>query len=77
MRKKLIFIICFIIVILLILLLISNYFNLIPKKFYTAEDFGIETIKSSVDYDHDGIDDYTDIMLGERQDDENMPTYRS
>ena len=45
-----------------------SYFNLIPKKSYTAEDFGIETIKN-------GTDDYTDILLGARKDAENHPTY--
>lgn len=47
------------------------------EKFYTAEDFGIETIKSNTDFDNDGIDDYTDILLGARIDAENKPTYRS
>lgn len=42
------------------------HYNLIPQKSYTAEDFGIETIKSSVDHNNNGIDDYTDIMLGAR-----------
>ena len=75
--RILIITIVIIVVIAIITLLLLNYFSIIPKKYYTAEDFGIETIKSRVDYDNDGIDDYTDIMLGARQDAENMPTYRS
>ena len=73
------FILTLIIIILIILfcIYILNYFNLIPKKVYTAEDFDVEVIKSNIDYDKDGIDDYTDIMLGARQDAENMPKYKS
>ena len=36
--------------------------NFIPHKMYTNEDFGIETYKSEVDKDSDGIDDQTDIL---------------
>ena len=52
-----------------------NYWNLIPKRYYSAEKFGIKTLKSSVDYNKNGIDDYTDIMLGARKDAENKPKY--
>jgi len=52
-----------------------DYFNLIPKSSYTAEDFRIETIKSSVDFDTDSTDDYTDILLGARKDAKNHPKY--
>ena len=78
-KVKLSIIILIIIILLIIWFIISilNYFNLIPKKSYTASDFGIETIKSNVDYDNDGIDDYTDIMLGARKDAQNMPKYKS
>lgn len=52
-----------------------DYFNLIPKSSYTAEDFRIETVKSSVDFDADSTDDYTDILLGARKDAKNHPKY--
>ena len=39
-----------------------HYFNLLPRRSYTAEDFGIKTVRSRNDADDDGIDDYTDIM---------------
>ena len=77
MKKKILIITILLLIIGIIVLAVLNYLNLIPKKDYTAVDFGIETIKSFNDYDNDGIDDYTDIMLGARQDAENMPTYRS
>ena len=64
------------IVLLLTLLYFTlNYFNLIPKKYYTARDFGIETVKSSVDFNKNGVDDYTDILLGARKDAKNHPKY--
>ena len=77
MKKKILIITILLLIIGIIVLAVLNYLNLTPKKYYTAVDFGIETIKSLNDYDNDGIDDYTDIMLGARQDAENMPTYRS
>ena len=60
---------------LIALFCLLSHFNLIPKKRYTAEDFGIETIKSSTDYNKNGTNDYTDILLGARKDAENHPTY--
>ena len=54
---------------------VLDYFNLIPKKYYTADDFRIETVKSSADFNGNGADDYTDILLGARKDAQNHPTY--
>ena len=45
------------------------------KPYYTAEDFGIVTITSEVDANHNGVDDYTDILLGARRDAEAHPKY--
>ena len=45
------------------------------RAYYTAEDFGIETVYSAVDYNQNGVDDFTDILLGARKDAENMPEY--
>jgi len=47
------------------------------KAYFTAEDFGIKTVKSTNDQNGNGIDDYTDIMLGARADAEKSPAYRS
>ncbi len=47
------------------------------KTFYYAEDFGITTIKSNTDKDDDGIDDYSDIVLGARAEAERKPEYKS
>ncbi len=47
------------------------------KAYYSAEDFGINTVKSGNDENGNGSDDYTDIMLGARADAERRPVYRS
>lgn len=54
---------------------VANYWNLLPQKSYTAEHFGIKTVKSSVDFNGNGVDDYTDLLLGARKDAVNHPTY--
>ena len=67
-----------IIVILLLVCLSLPFIFLVYEKykpFYTAQDFNIETITSNVDANNNGIDDYTDILLGARIDAENHPTY--
>ena len=54
------------------------YFNApapVEIKYYAAESFGIETIKSEVDYNQNGVDDYTDILLGARADAQAKPVY--
>ena len=69
------------IVLLLFLVLISagiwaaGCLNLLPKRSYTAADFGIETAISPNDADGDGIDDYKDMMLGARAFVETKPKY--
>lgn len=76
-RLALLLIIIILIMLVMVVVFLLEYFNLIPKKAYTSEDFNIQTVKSSVDYNNNGIDDYTDIMLGARIDAENHPTYDS
>ena len=58
-------------------MLVLNYFNIIPKKYYNANDFDIKTIYSEFDYDNDHVDDYTDFVVGAREDAKNKPTYVS
>lgn len=57
------------------LIQLADYYNLIPRFSYSGEDFGIETVYSTVDYNGNGVDDYTDILLGARADAENHPRY--
>ena len=54
---------------------LADYWNLIPAKNYTAEQFGIATIQSAIDYNGNGVDDYTDILLGARKDATTYPSY--
>ncbi len=67
----------FFILILFIIVFLAIYFYSKFKKVYYAEDFGIEIIISNKDYDNDGIDDYTDILLGAKKEAENKPIYKS
>ena len=46
------------------------------NKVYYAEDFNIETVKSSVDFNKNGTNDYEDILKGARMAVESLPTYR-
>lgn len=72
-----IIIVILIIVILVNLFLLLYKFNIIPQQVYSASDFNIITVKSNIDYNNNGIDDYTDILLGARKDAETHPTYNS
>lgn len=56
-------------------LCVLGYFNLLPKKSYSADDFDIITAVSPVDFNNNGVDDYRDIMLGARKDARNHPKY--
>jgi len=56
---------------------IADYWNLLPRRYYSAEEFGVKIVTSSVDYNSNGIDDYTDIMIGARKDAVNRPKYDS
>lgn len=52
-------------------------FNVFLPKSYDNAYFGIETYKSSVDKDNDGIDDQTDILNGVREYIKTNPKYKS
>lgn len=47
------------------------------KNVYYAKDFNIDIVLSDKDYNNNGIDDYTDILLGAKKDAENKPKYVS
>ncbi len=51
------------------------FWNLLPARAYTAEDFDIETLVSPYDANGNGVDDYADIVAGARLDAENHPRY--
>lgn len=68
-------IIMIIILFTIITLTVLNVF--LPKQYYSANSFNIKTVYSNVDYDEDLIDDYTDFVLGAREDIKNKPKYIS
>lgn len=75
-KKRFLFLVCF--VILLFLFFSGLYvFNVIPHASYDNAYFHIETYKSSVDKDNDGIDDQTDILNGVREYIQTNPKYQS
>ncbi len=49
-----------------VILIIMNKFVL-KKEYYNATDFNIKTIYSKIDYNKNGIDDYSDILLGAKK----------
>ena len=67
MKKKILSIIILVLGILIIVILYGLYhFNYIPHKKYTNKDFNIQTYKSNIDKDNDGVDDQTDILNNAR-----------
>ena len=70
-----------IIILLLTILIGTTYalyvYNYLPHRKYTNADFNIETYKSSVDLDNDGIDDQTDILNNVRTYIATKPKYKS
>jgi uncharacterized protein YijF (DUF1287 family) len=44
---------------------------------YTSEDFGIAVVKSDIDFNNNGIDDYTDILNGAKAEAQSKPKYKS
>lgn len=69
------------IIILVIIVVIGIYFlyrvNFIQHKMYSNDYFNIETYVSDKDFDGDGIDDQTDILLGVRKYIATLPKYKS
>lgn len=61
--------------ILLIVCFITIYV-FIPRRTYSAEEFGIELI-TTIDCNQNGIDDYRDIVIGARKDATNHVKYKS
>ncbi len=66
---------CVVGVLILALLWAAWYWGLIPRRTYTAADFSIDTVLSTVDYNGNGADDYTDLLRGAKKDAKNHPRY--
>ena len=74
-KKRKIHLLIITLVFIVIILFVLDYFNVIPKPHYTASDFRIDTVKSAVDFNGNGTDDYTDILLGARMEADARPVY--
>ena len=74
--KKIIYFV-FVLLFLVMITLILYMFNVIPHRQFTNEDFGIETYKSFVDKDGDGIDDQKDFLQSVRNYIATKPKYKS
>lgn len=78
MKKIIIPIIIVLFIILIIAIMYLLYiFNYVPHKKYSNTDFNIDTYKSNVDFDNDGIDDQTDILNGVKKYIATNPKYQS
>lgn len=77
MKKKTIILLSLAAIILAAALYALYYFNFLPHKKYTNEDFGITTYISAVDKDGDGVDDQTDILQSVRDYAATKPKYKS
>jgi len=76
-NKKIVIVSVFVIICLSLLGYLLYYFNFIPHRKYTNEDFNIKTYVSNIDKDNDGIDDQTDILINTRKYIITKPKYKS
>ncbi len=54
---------------------VLDYYRIIPRKSYDASDFYFEEEVSGVDYNHNGVDDYKDILAGAKKEAKKHPKY--
>lgn len=76
-NQKIVIVNIFVIICLFVLGYLLYYFNFIPHRKYTNEDFNIKTYVSNIDKDNDGIDDQTDILINTRKYIITKPKYKS
>ncbi len=78
-RSLLILAVCLLSALLLLLigavLPLADRYNLIPRRYYSGTDFGVQTLLSGCDFNGNGVDDYADLLLGARKDAKNRPKY--
>ena len=76
MKKKLI-VLCIIFIVIIPIIYFLFLFNVIPHKAYDSSKFNIETYKSLIDKDDDGIDDQTDMLNSVQDYINKKPKYKS
>lgn len=74
MKKRIILIL---VIGMIIFICLLCYLGIVPVKKYTLSQFGINELKSKIDYNNNGLDDYTDILNGAKIDAKNRPKYKS
>lgn len=74
MKKR---ILLYVVIFIMLLVSILNYYGILCVRKYLSSEFNIDVIKSSIDYNNNGIDDYTDILNGAKIDAKNKPKYKS
>lgn len=67
---------CLLLLLLLAILIVLGR-RFLPQRYYTAEQLGLTQLQSPVDADSDGVDDWTDMMLGARTYIKTKPHYAS
>lgn len=79
MKKKVIITMVSVLFILVVLafVLLESQFHFLAQKEYQASDFSITDLKSDVDADQDGLNDYLDIVESARRYIQTKPTYKS
>ena len=60
-RKPRVMILASVGVLVLALVVVLQYYGILPKRTYSSQHFGIDVVYSSQDYNHNGVDDYTDF----------------
>ncbi len=65
------------IIIITIIALATLHSDFMPKEYYSGSDFDIKTVYSTIDFNHNNVDDYSDFVLGARHDAKNHPRYVS
>lgn len=76
-RRRRIRILCTVLLVVCLLAAGVAAIRWLPRNYYTAEQLGIDVVRSPYDADGDGTDDYTDMMLGARAYIETDPHYKS
>ncbi len=56
---------------------LTQWLGYFPSNYYRAADFGVVDLRSPIDANQNGIDDFSDLVLGTRADAVAMPKYKS
>ena len=72
--KPILFLLFSAVVVAAVVFFASRGFQL-PEKTYSAEAFHIKTVHSAVDFNRNGVDDFTDFLNGARKDAQKRPRY--